>query len=98
MMDGMKDSGGQVLVIDDEPVVIDVLRDVLDRQGYRIESGPDAATCRRLIESGDEWDVLLQRPINKYVDVLAKYAYFRSASGSPRPDVQRVWVQATVKF
>jgi hypothetical protein len=47
---------------------------------------------------GDEWDVLLKRPINKYVDVLAKYAYFRSAVGSPRPDVQRVWVQATVKF
>jgi len=58
-MDEAKNSGGRVLVIDDEPVVIDVLRGVLDGQGYRVEAGPDAASCRRLIEAGEEWDVLL---------------------------------------
>jgi hypothetical protein len=50
---------------------------------------------------GHEWDILLKRPINKYFDVLAKYAYYVSAPGSPAPfanDVQRVWLQATVKF
>ena len=50
---------GAVLVIDDEPVVVDVLRTVLGKQGYRIDAGTDAAGCRDLLESGGEWDVLL---------------------------------------
>ena len=50
---------GRVLVIDDEPVVVDVLRGVLGKQGYEVEAGGDAAACRSLIESGDDWDLLL---------------------------------------
>ena len=50
---------GAVLVIDDEPVVVDVLRTVLGKQGYRIDAGTDAAGCRDLLESEGEWDVLL---------------------------------------
>jgi hypothetical protein len=47
---------------------------------------------------GNEWDILLKRPINKYVDVLAKYAYFNSAAGSGLSDIHRVWLQAEFKF
>ena len=35
---------GRILVIDDEPVVRDVLQAVLDKQGYRVEVASDAAT------------------------------------------------------
>jgi hypothetical protein len=51
---------------------------------------------------GSEWDILVKRPINKYLDVLAKYAYFNSASGAVTSinlaDIHRVWVQVTFKF
>jgi two-component system response regulator PilR (NtrC family) len=50
---------GRILVIDDEPVVVDVLRTLLESQGFVVESGKDAAECRRMIESDASWDVLL---------------------------------------
>jgi two-component system response regulator PilR (NtrC family) len=52
-------SAGRILVIDDEPVVVDVLRQVLARKGYVVESGGDAAACRARIESGEPWDLIL---------------------------------------
>lgn len=51
--------GCQVLVIDDEPVVIDVLRGVLGKRGFSVEAAADAATGRALLASDAEWDVLL---------------------------------------
>jgi two-component system response regulator PilR (NtrC family) len=50
---------GRILVIDDEPVVVDVLRTVLGGRGYDMEAGADAAACRRLIDSPATWDLLL---------------------------------------
>jgi len=50
---------GRILVIDDEPVVVDVLRTLLESQGFVVESGKDAAECRRMIESDASWDALL---------------------------------------
>jgi DNA-binding NtrC family response regulator len=49
----------RALVIDDEPVVVDVLRGVLCKHGYLLDAGTDAAACRSLLESEDGWDVLL---------------------------------------
>ena len=50
---------GRVLVIDDEPVVVDVLRTLLGERGYEVTAGGDATECRRLIESDEAWDLLL---------------------------------------
>ncbi len=50
--------GGRVLVIDDEPVVVDVLRQLLTKQGYEVQIAGDAAAGRQSIE-GQVWDVVL---------------------------------------
>jgi DNA-binding NtrC family response regulator len=47
-----------VLVIDDEPVIVDVLRDLLSKEGYRIAVASDASSGRDMLES-DDWDALL---------------------------------------
>ena len=49
---------GRVLVIDDEPVVVDVLRQLLTKQGYEVQVAGDAAAGRQSIE-GQDWDVVL---------------------------------------
>ena len=43
---------GRVLVIDDEPVVADVLRDVLARDGYDLDFAEEAAAGLRLLRHG----------------------------------------------
>ncbi|MCP3979721.1 MAG: sigma-54-dependent Fis family transcriptional regulator [bacterium] len=48
----------RVLVIDDEPVVIDVLRGLLGKQGLDVEFASDAAGGRSVLESAD-WDAVL---------------------------------------
>ncbi|HKQ62334.1 MAG TPA: sigma-54 dependent transcriptional regulator [Candidatus Polarisedimenticolaceae bacterium] len=53
-----EDPPGAVLVVDDEPVVVDVLRELLSAEGYRVEVAPDAATCRSRLEA-DSWDCVL---------------------------------------
>jgi DNA-binding NtrC family response regulator len=50
---------GRVLVVDDEPVVIDVLRNVLERQGFLVTEALDAEAGRACLEGSDAWDVLL---------------------------------------
>jgi two-component system response regulator PilR (NtrC family) len=59
MATASREDRGRILVIDDEPVVVDVLRTVLGRRGYDVKAGSDAATCRRLIDSHAAWDLLL---------------------------------------
>ena len=49
---------GRILVIDDEPVVADVLHEVLARDGYEIRIAEDAYTGRQELESAG-WDALL---------------------------------------
>ncbi len=46
----LENGHGRVLVVDDEPVVADVLRDVLGRDGYEIEVATDGATGRTLLD------------------------------------------------
>ncbi len=50
---------GRVLVVDDEPVVVDVLRNVLGKQGYQVEVVGDAASFRDVIADEGEFDLLL---------------------------------------
>ena len=47
-----------MLVVDDEPVVVDVLRDVLGRDGHEIEVATDGASGRSLLTRA-RWDALL---------------------------------------
>jgi len=50
--------GGRVLVVDDEPVVVDVLRQLLTKQGYEVHVAGNAAGARQLLED-DAWDLVL---------------------------------------
>ena len=49
----------RIVVIDDEPVVADVLRGVLSRDGHEVHVAADAASGRALLESEGPWDVCL---------------------------------------
>jgi two-component system response regulator PilR (NtrC family) len=51
-------SEARVLVVDDEPVVLDVLRNLLNKDGYAVDAATDAATGRALLEEGS-WDAVL---------------------------------------
>ena len=55
----MQRKGDLILVVDDEPVVADVLRRVLGKEGYEVEVAPDAASVRTLLESGRTWSAVL---------------------------------------
>ncbi len=52
-------AAGRVLVVDDEPVVVDVLRNVLGKQGYQVEVVGDAASFRDVIADEGDFDLLL---------------------------------------
>ena len=45
--------------MDDEPVVLDVLRNLLDKEGYAVDAAADAATGRALLEGEGSWDAVL---------------------------------------
>ncbi len=49
----------RVLIVDDEPVIQDVLRGVLSAEGFDVGSAADAATARSMLESERDWDVVL---------------------------------------
>jgi two-component system response regulator PilR (NtrC family) len=51
-------TAGRLLVIDDEPVVADVLRGLLGKLGYDVHVATDAAAGREMLETGT-WDALL---------------------------------------
>src|SRR5881296_901751 len=48
----------RVLVIDDEPIIRDVLHDILSREGYVIDSVPDAESGLRALDAG-EFDLII---------------------------------------
>src|SRR2546425_13210935 len=49
----------RVLVIDDEPIIRDVLQDILSREGYAIDSVPDAESGLTALDSGEHDLVIL---------------------------------------
>jgi two-component system response regulator PilR (NtrC family) len=48
----------RVLVVDDEPIVADVLRELLAQDGYEVHVAPDGQTGRSLLEAGP-WEAAL---------------------------------------
>ncbi|MBD3867709.1 MAG: sigma-54-dependent Fis family transcriptional regulator [Acidobacteria bacterium] len=50
---------GRVLVLDDEPVIQDVLRNLLEKSGYEVTVLGDAAAARKLLSEDGDWDVFL---------------------------------------
>ena len=51
--------GGRILIVDDEPVVTDVLGALLRKEGHEVVSASDAGTGRGLLETGGPWDAVL---------------------------------------
>src|SRR5213594_1628588 len=49
----------RVLVIDDEPIIRDVLHDILSREGYVIDSVPDAESGLKALDSGERDLIIL---------------------------------------
>lgn len=56
---GTAAGAGRILVIDDEPVVADVLRTLLTREGCAVQIAGDAAGARERLEQGGAWDAVL---------------------------------------
>ena len=81
---------GRVLVIDDEPIVVDVLRTLLAREGYAIVAAPDAASGRAEIESGGPWDAVLLDVMLPDADGLHVLRWIRESS----PDTAVVMITA----
>ena len=62
MKRGSSRESGRVLVIDDEPVVVDVLRGVLGKRGYRVDAGADALSVINTV-MGMAVDINSQKPV-----------------------------------
>jgi len=80
---------GRILVIDDESVVVDVLRGVLGKVGYRIHAADDATTGREMLASG-HWDALLLDVMLPDADGLQMLRWVRER----RPDLAVVMITA----
>ncbi len=59
MHDDETGSEGRVLILDDEPVIQDVLRDLLEKSGYDVTVLGDASSARKLLSKDGDWDVFL---------------------------------------
>jgi DNA-binding NtrC family response regulator len=77
-------------VVDDEPVVVDVLRNVLGKHGYTLESCPDAAGGKERIASGEEYDLLLLDVMLPDEDGLEVLTWVRES----RPELAVVMITA----
>ena len=83
-------AGERILVVDDEPEIVELLRDVLTAEGYAVDAAPDAATALGLIRETiydaalldfnlpDMDGVMLHRQIRQMDAELAARAIFMS--------------------
>jgi DNA-binding NtrC family response regulator len=55
----VKTAAGRILIIDDEPVVTEVLGTLLRKEGHEVVSAGDATGGRRVIEADGPWDAVL---------------------------------------
>ena len=83
-------AGERILVVDDEPEIVELLRDVLTAEGYAVDAAPDAAAALGLIRETiydaalldfnlpDMDGVMLHRQIRQMDAELAGRAIFMS--------------------
>jgi CheY-like chemotaxis protein len=70
----MDQSRGKVLVVDDEPSVLDVLRRYLTKAGYEITLAPNGAAALEMVHSGPAPDLIvldLMMPVMSGFEVLS---------------------------
>lgn len=54
-----RDAVPRLLVVDDEPVVLESCRRVLEAEGMAVSSAPDAATAQRLLTEDGPFDLMV---------------------------------------
>ncbi len=81
---------GKILVVDDEPVVVDVLRTLLARDGHDVHAAGDAAQGRRLLEEETGWEAVLLDVMLPDADGLAVLRWIRETA----PDLAVVVITA----
>jgi DNA-binding NtrC family response regulator len=81
---------GRILVIDDEPVIMDVLDGVLGTEGYDLDFAADAATGREKLGSAENWDLILLDMMLPDADGLEVLSWIRES----QPDVAVVMITA----
>ena len=70
----MEQTRGKVLVVDDEPSVLDVLRRYLTKAGYEITVAPNGAAALEMVHSGPVPDLIvldLMMPVMSGFEVLS---------------------------
>jgi DNA-binding response OmpR family regulator len=72
-----------VLVVDDEPMVLDVVRRYLERDGHNVLTAADGGVARRMIEREPPQLVLLDVMLPGGSDGLALCRWIRSSSDIP---------------
>ncbi len=86
-----QDSGrGRILVVDDEPVVVDVLETLLSGAGFRVGVAADAAAAQAAVEGDDGWDAVLLDVMLPDADGLQVLRWIRER----RPDLAVVMITA----
>jgi two-component system response regulator PilR (NtrC family) len=78
------------LIIDDEPVVMDVMRGVLGNEGHTLEFAADAASGRELLERATDWDAVLLDVMLPDSDGLTVLRWLREH----RPEIAVVMITA----
>ena len=84
----------KVLVVDDEPVVRAVVRDVLCEEGYAVVEAPDGHTMLEILAREDP-DLVLMDVMMPGVDGREAYRILRSRENMP--DVPVVMMSAAVQ-
>ncbi len=88
--EGASVENGKILVVDDEPVVADVLRTLLGRDGHDVAVAVDAAAGRALIEDDDRFDAVLLDVMLPDADGLQVLRWIRER----HPDLAVVMITA----
>jgi DNA-binding NarL/FixJ family response regulator len=55
----VSDAGARIVVVDDHPLVLDGLADVLHKSGYRVAKARNPAEARALLGAGERFDAAL---------------------------------------
>jgi two-component system response regulator PilR (NtrC family) len=69
---------GRILIVDDEPVVTDVLGTLLRKEGHDVRTAADAGSGRSLLETEGPWDAVLLDVMLPDADGLEVLRWIRS--------------------